>query len=761
MASQEHLIGVANERLELVLARSALDDWLDGAREHRELDGASLLHLLPAASHALLLVSRRVSPDVTLLVAPDGGRELAARAALVGSRTWLHLVVRDHVVRSRPSAPPFVGRERELHELEISLASPQPEIVVVHGPLGVGKTALLRAFARRCEELRCPTFSLDARRSPPPSSGLPSLLADAPPRVRRVPFEDSRHLPGARWVVLIDNVDAWGSLGAVVDVLCAGLPPECRVVASTRHPPVGWWDRTCTVRPIALGLLDGVSATALALQLGATPGDAVAIARRSGGHPLSVHALRSAPAAPATSESLAPLDLVEHDRRALLEIASMPIRVTEDALCFFGEVGDLAAAFDFVATIATRTADGVGLRLPPAVREAVRARLRQRNPRRFAALQTRLAEYYAQQVDESPAFATATVDEFLDAVDDRPGVRILVGARGLGLPETRALRPDEREAFERLVARVEDSDRGAAALRRVERADVATEVAESDGQLVGYCQYTALTAGQSEPPDPRDVDWQAAHELLRRQTTLEPGEHVLCVLGWAGTDTRQGVWGGPSQALFRHALGNLLRAPRASGTLFVAAHERFPLETRRIGGADAPVAVAGRHVVFRDLHRMSTADVLMAVLLTRIDSGGTTTPFPRPDVHVSADLVREALQLVDQPERLASLPLVSLRVVEQLTSAGATRYAKATALAKLLRETVAELRGEREDTQRQVLEALLTRRTKHETLAVELGLPYGTFRRHLTRGLERVAELVRTKELLARRSAGGQQPGTD
>ena len=57
----------------------------------------------------------------------------------------------------------FVGRQDELAMLEraITAARDRPTVVCVHGPAGVGKSTLLRAFAREASLRRVPVASID------------------------------------------------------------------------------------------------------------------------------------------------------------------------------------------------------------------------------------------------------------------------------------------------------------------------------------------------------------------------------------------------------------------------------------------------------------------------------------------------------------------------------------------------------------------------------------------------------------------------
>ena len=72
----------------------------------------------------------------------------------------------------------FVGRAAELELFRVALNDSRPPFVALflYGPGGVGKTSLLREFARVAHEAGVPQFSLDARHiNPTPQSFLAAL----------------------------------------------------------------------------------------------------------------------------------------------------------------------------------------------------------------------------------------------------------------------------------------------------------------------------------------------------------------------------------------------------------------------------------------------------------------------------------------------------------------------------------------------------------------------------------------------------------
>src|SRR5712692_5917282 len=95
----------------------------------------------------------------------------------------------------------FVGRATELAAFERWLAAgaQAPELLDVSGRGGVGKSALLRAFARRARALGRPVLLADCRDFPHTPAGLFAALecaADADPLA---------HLSAAQPLILLDT----------------------------------------------------------------------------------------------------------------------------------------------------------------------------------------------------------------------------------------------------------------------------------------------------------------------------------------------------------------------------------------------------------------------------------------------------------------------------------------------------------------------------------------------------------------------------
>ena len=93
-------------------------------------------------------------------------REDAAQPATVGHRL--------RQARNRW----FLGRDGELDLFRAALGAPEPPFTVlhVHGPGGVGKSALLRAFADEARSAGAVTVPLDARHFEPSPPGFTAAV---------------------------------------------------------------------------------------------------------------------------------------------------------------------------------------------------------------------------------------------------------------------------------------------------------------------------------------------------------------------------------------------------------------------------------------------------------------------------------------------------------------------------------------------------------------------------------------------------------
>jgi DNA-binding CsgD family transcriptional regulator len=184
----------------------------------------------------------------------------------------------------------FVGRAHELQLFTRWLsATHPPEFLNVSGVAGIGKSMLMRAFARTARDAGRLVVVVDGRRfAPTPAEFLKALIGST--HADAVGF-----LNALRVVVLIDGFDQLAGLTQYLqDEFLAKLNPDVKVVvAGRRSLDVTWaasndaWHRL--VRPLRLaGLSEDESQLYLRQRGVGQPALRKSILRATGGHPLAL-----------------------------------------------------------------------------------------------------------------------------------------------------------------------------------------------------------------------------------------------------------------------------------------------------------------------------------------------------------------------------------------------------------------------------------------------------------------------------------------
>src|SRR3954470_21519272 len=142
------------------------------------------------------------------------------------------------------SQPQFVGREAELGSLLTVLDEAGPVLVYLHGIAGVGKSALVSAFADQARSAGATVVLLDCRAIEPTDRGfMHSVAAAVGSRASTLGAVSERIGRLSRRVVLVlDTYEVFRFLDTWLrETFLPALGANPRLVLAGREPPVTDW----------------------------------------------------------------------------------------------------------------------------------------------------------------------------------------------------------------------------------------------------------------------------------------------------------------------------------------------------------------------------------------------------------------------------------------------------------------------------------------------------------------------------------------
>ena len=648
----------------------------------------------------------------------------------------------------------FVGREKELAFFEdLLVEDPAANVVLVHGPGGIGKSTLLREVARRAAGRGWHPRLVEGRE-----------LAPAPGELERaldgVTAED-------RPLVVFDTYERMTAVGGWLrNRLLPEMPTGSLVVLSGRRRPdaewfQGGWESLVVeleLRPFDADearkltrihgveddtmverLIEWAEGSPLALSLGA---DA---ARYGEWQPEWLEGTPDLAQALLRRVASDELDAGDLEVLAVASIArSVNARLLRGVL---PEVdADEAEAWLRTRTFTETVGDGVALH--DIVRKALRAELKARRPEQERELRRRIADHVHARAVRGEA---RLLSDLADLVDN-PALRWGMGAEGSVRYRVDALHPEDlpelcartrtrsvdispaafddwwgatetllRAAPERALV-VRDSDDALCGMAYAVTPFNAPPAAEEDPMIAGWIAHA-----RREAPEGRAVIWRDSLDL----TTGVEGDVASPILALMNT-----------AAVLRSGLAN----PRWS---------YLPIDPCNEAAVQFATLTRSRHVPELDVDGERRTEcwildsgpggLLGGVLASVYSELGLPLPAsedlaPEPPAAVpdaapavTADDVRDALRALDQPLELASSPLAR----------GATPEERATSVRAVLDEAVDHAFGEGPDEQllRDVLRrGYLDAQGSHEAAWWELHLSRATYFRKLRTASARVAE---------------------
>jgi len=196
----------------------------------------------------------------------------------------------------------LAGRNAELRLLRQVTAPGGPVVIYVHGPAGIGKTALISALDACLEDEGIRRLHIAAGAVEPTPTAILTALGRVLDHEARTVAELAAALSSVKdiAVVMVDDVDTWRLAASWLRTdLLPALPASTRfVLAGTIPPPPAWSIQYGQYfLDIKLGALPRVESDAAVAAAGLSAEIAERIWRLSGGHPLglqmAIHAART------------------------------------------------------------------------------------------------------------------------------------------------------------------------------------------------------------------------------------------------------------------------------------------------------------------------------------------------------------------------------------------------------------------------------------------------------------------------------------
>jgi hypothetical protein len=658
----------------------------------------------------------------------------------------------------------FVGRGGELELFRAALDGAPWAVLFVYGPGGVGKTALLTAFADAAEAAGVPARRVDLR-----------SVELSPPAIREALAMGS----AGRRVLLIDTYERAAGLDRWVrEDLLPQLAADTLVVLAGRDAPnAGWLEDAGwreLLRVVALRNLSPGEAREFLETAGVEQGLHARVLELTHAHPLALSLLVDV-LAQRGDEALelgdAPdvlgvllerfVDGAPSERhRQALDVCAHTRVTTEDLLRTALGGDDAGTLFEWLRRLSFVEEGAEGVFPHDLARDVLDADLRWRDRSRYADIHRRVRRHVVARIRASTGREQQRAAADLHFLHrGNAGIRGFYDWASLGEGYVDGLRAGDGEAVVAMVERFETPHSAAVARLWLERQPSAFLMFRRPGSDVpfGFAVMLALHAASAEEraADPGAAAMWAyalAHGAPR------PGEEVFAFRTCIDAEAYQAR--SPSFNLAAVlSVQHYVSCPRLAWDFIGgwADPDAIAPFMAHIDYACAPEAdfdVGDRRygVFAHDWRRTGLEawfDLMEARELADEPAGGAPPPLPPVGLALSqqafADAVRAALRGLHRPEALAANPLADARVVRDRGAGEPV----AEVLEALLREAVASLQADPRDEKlyRALDRTYLRPAPSHEAAAELLGVPLSSFRRHLARGTDRVAAWLWEREL--------------
>jgi hypothetical protein len=675
----------------------------------------------------------------------------------------------------------LVGRKAELELFRSTVASGTSDLAVLylHGPGGIGKTSLLDAFSEIAAARDATVVRLDAREL----AASPSALLDAMRRVIEVPDDGPIGGAVASLVLLVDSYERLTPIdGWVRELLIPRLPVAALTVLAGRMPPgPGWradpaWREL--LRVVSLRNLDPDDSREYLAACGVDPELHDGLLTLTHGHPLglSLCADVAVRGGEFGGDALHPdlvgdlvrgfVDVVPDERQRTVLAACAQARVTTEQL--LGEVlrpDDAADAdadeayerFSWLQELSFIEVGPDGVFPHDLARDVLDADLRWRDAAGYTRIFRRVAGSIRGRLRSLQGREQQrAISDLKFLFRHIPGVLSPIDWDAWGQHHPEPAGSGDRDAALDLIATAEGEDAARIAERwwaaQPEGFAVLRDASDRVRGVICLLDLTSA-ADDDRAADPgAQAVWAHAHAYRPPR----PGEVVTQTRFIVDRDAYQG----PSPTLNAVPILTLQRqlATRNLAWDYLTMHEPdawedfFALaDLHRAPGGDFELG-GRRFGVYAHDYRARPVDELIDLWVERsLAQDPTLQVGPDPQVQVLSqaefsDAVRQALRDLPRADLVERNPLLGTRLLREWAG---DESPDAATLQVLVRAAIDTLRQHPRDDKllRAVERTYLDPAPTQEAAAARLGLPFSTYRRHLTQGIERVVAWLWDREV--------------
>lgn len=668
----------------------------------------------------------------------------------------------------------FIGRDAELALFARALTAPEPPFFVlhIHGPGGVGKSSLLRRFARVAQEVGVMAVMLDARNVEPTTAAFQAGLCLALGVEPNQPLAEMLAQRAGRTVLLIDTYELLAPLDDWLrDIFLPELPEQVVTVLASRHPLTPAWRADPGWQPLlhtlALRNLSPQEGHAYLVQRSVPADDLQAVLDFTHSYPLALSLVADLydqrPGfhfKPLESPDVVKLLLEQFlqrapgpAHRAALEACALVRVTTESILAELLAVADAHDLFEWLRGLSFIETRPGGLFPHDIAREVLVADLRWRNPNWYAELHRRARAHFMRRLPETQGTEQQlTLFDFVYLHRDNPAVRPFFEWQTSGRTS-----PDHLQAqdVETLVAMVAQHEGGAsAALARhwlTRQPEQAIVFRDGAGQSTGFMTLLALDR-MTDADRQHDPATALAWDFLQRTAPLHGDARATYFRFWLAADTHQAV--SPTQSLIFINMVRHYFMPGLAYTFYACRDPDFwrpVFDYADLARLPALDFVAGDRTFGVYGHDWRTLPPLAWLELLGQREIALAPEAVKPPAPVARPLalnqeeflaaVESALRDYTRPDVLHNNPLLRSHLIVERRDLSVGSVA---ALRSLLKATAEQLRESPKENKfyRAVYHTYIQPAPTQEQAAELLDVPFSSYRRHLKSGMTRIAEIL-------------------